>query len=160
MKFLAAFLGFFEVLLWLIVMKLIFENLSNYFYYIAYAAGFGAGNFVGILIEEKVAFGLVQVRVIPYKDCGKLIEHLRKAGFRFTSVDGQGAEGPVSVIYSILKRKSVNEFLSVVKELNPKAFYTIEEIKYVNETTDDGYFEQDVFNIKRTYRQIKKKKEL
>jgi len=158
MKYFAPLLGFLEVLLWLIIMKLIFENINNYFYYIAYAAGFGAGNFVGMLLEEKLAVGLVQVRVIPQKDSSKLLENLKIGGYRFTSVKGQGAEGPVDVIYSIIKRKSVNDLLAIVREFNPNAFFTIEEIKYVSDTTNDGYFDQDVFNLKRMYRHFTKKK--
>jgi uncharacterized protein YebE (UPF0316 family) len=158
MKYLAPLLGFLEVLLWLIIMKLIFENINNYLYYIAYAAGFGAGNFVGMLLEEKLAVGLVQVRVIPQKDSSKLLEYLKNGGYRFTYVKGQGTEGPVDVVYSIIKRKSVNDFLAIVREFNPKAFFTIEEIKYVSDTTNDGYFDQDVFNLKRMYRHFTKKK--
>lgn len=157
MKYLAPVVGFFEILLWLIIMKQIFQNLDNYLYFVAYAAGFAMGNYVGILIEEKMAMGLVQMRVIPQRDDSELVEFLKKAGYRFTTVKGRGAEGPVEVIYSIIKRKSINDFVGIIKEFNPRAFYTIEEIKFVSDTTSDpNYYEQDFSRTKRLYKKLRK----
>ena len=159
MKYLAPILGFFEVLLWLIIMKQIFQNLDNYYYYIAYAAGFGMGNFVGIKIEAKMAMGLVQMRVIPQKDSSRLVHFLKEAGYRFTSIKGQGAEGPVDVIYSVIKRKSIDDFVSIIKEFNPKAFYTIEEIKFVSDTSPTSqYYAQDFTKMQRLFKQVRKGK--
>ena len=53
----AAILGFFEVLIWLVVITQIMQNLSNPVTYIAYAAGFATGTYVGILLEGKLALG-------------------------------------------------------------------------------------------------------
>jgi uncharacterized protein YebE (UPF0316 family) len=159
MKYLAPLLGFFEVILWLIIMRQIFQNLDNYIYYIAYAAGFGMGNYVGILIENKMAMGLVQMRVIPQKDSSKLIEFLREAGYRFTTINGYGAEGAVEIIFSVIKRKSVEDFVSIIERFNPKAFYTIEEVKFVSEGGPLNYnTEQDFDKMKRLYRQLRKSK--
>ncbi len=159
MKYLAPVMGFFEVLLWLIIMRQIFQNLDNYLYYLAYAAGFGMGNYVGIRIEEKVAMGLVQMRVIPQRDSSKLVEFLRNAGYRFTTIKGQGAEGPVEIVHSIIKRKSIGDFVSIIKEFNPKAFYTIEEIKFVSDASTTGqFYTQDFSKMKRLYKQLRKGK--
>jgi len=159
MKHLAPVLGFFEVLLWLIIMKQIFQNLDNYLYYFAYAAGFGMGSFVGIKIEEKMAMGLVQVRVIPQKDSSKLVEFLRKAGYRFTTIRGSGAEGPVEIIFSVIKRKSVEDFVSVIKEFNPRAFFTIEEVKFVSETSMVTHnYDQNFIRMRRLFKQLRKAK--
>ena len=159
MKYLAPILGFFEVLLWLIIMKQIFQNLDNYYYYVAYAGGFAMGNFVGIKIETKMAMGLVQMRVIPQKDSSQLITFLKNAGYRFTTVKGHGAEGPVEIIFSVIKRKSVEDFVSIIKEYNPKAFYTIEEIKFVSESAPIAQqYNQDFTKLKRLFKQTRKGK--
>jgi uncharacterized protein YebE (UPF0316 family) len=52
-KFRAAFLGFFEVIIWLLAITQIMQNLTNIFCYLAYGAGFATGNYLGMLIEEK-----------------------------------------------------------------------------------------------------------
>jgi uncharacterized protein YebE (UPF0316 family) len=159
MKYLAPLLGFFEVLLWLIIMRQIFHNLDNYIYYIAYAGGFGMGNYVGIRIEEKMAMGVVLIRIIPQKANLSLIDFLKKAGYRFTSVKGFGSEGPVDIIMSIIKRKDVDDFVGIIKKFNPKAFFSIEEVKFVNEAYSDGqYYAYDFMRMRKMYKQIRKGK--
>ena len=59
----APILGFFEVLIWITAISKIMENLDNYVNFIAYAAGFATGNFVGMIIEEKLAMGILMIRV-------------------------------------------------------------------------------------------------
>ncbi len=159
MKYLAPILGFFEVLLWLIIMRQIFQNLDNALYYISYAAGFGMGNFIGIRIEEKMAMGLVIVRIIPQKDTSKLTNFFKKSGFRFTTIAGRGAEGPVEIIFSIIKRKQIGQFTGIVKKFNPKAFYTIEDVKFASEMRSSSAFQQQDFHkIKYMYGQLGNKK--
>src|SRR5690625_6435110 len=57
MKAKATICGFFEVLIWVIVVAQIFQNLDNWLFYLAFAAGFATGTFVGIFIEEKMQVG-------------------------------------------------------------------------------------------------------
>ena len=68
LKRLAPFLGFFEVFIWILAISRIMQNLNNPICYIAYAGGFAAGNYVGMKVEEKVALGIILIRVITYKE--------------------------------------------------------------------------------------------
>src|SRR5690606_34194281 len=70
----ATLLGFFESLIWLMAISQIFEQLDNWVCYFAYPAGFASGIFVGMIIEEKIAYGKVIVRIITRKDITVLIE--------------------------------------------------------------------------------------
>lgn len=63
-KNVAPILGFFEALIWLLAIGQIFQNIDNPMSYLAYAGGFGAGTYIGMVIEEKLALGRVLVRVI------------------------------------------------------------------------------------------------
>ena len=56
-------LGFFEVLLWLIVIGQVMKNLNNVACYIGWAGGFATGTLVGMKIEEKLALGLQVIRI-------------------------------------------------------------------------------------------------
>jgi len=132
MRFLAPALGFFEVLIWLLAITQIISNLTSPIHYIAYAAGFAAGNFVGILVEEKLSVGTVLVRVITRKDTGQLVECLRRSGYRTTMHEASGEHGKVSIIFSIVKRKDLKTVLGIIKEYNPTAFYTIEDVRYAS----------------------------
>jgi uncharacterized protein YebE (UPF0316 family) len=131
-------LGFFEVLIWIIVVAQVMQNLSNWVCYIAYAGGFAAGTYVGLRIEEKLALGLQVVRIITKQNCDILISELRSENYGVTIVDAEGGSGPVKMIFTIVKRKSVRVVIEKIKNNNPNAFYSVEEIK----DTNQGIFTQ------------------
>jgi Uncharacterized protein conserved in bacteria len=131
MKFLAPLIGFFEVLIWLMAITQILNNMTNITYYIAYAGGFAMGNFIGIVIEEKMAIGTVVIRIITQKHTTQLIEFLKCGGYGITHVDAQGAQGPVKIIFTIVKRKDINHVLEIIRRFNPHAFFTIEDVRSV-----------------------------
>mgnify|MGYP000860834366 FL=1 len=132
LKLWASFFGFFEVLIWLVAIGQIMQNLNNVYCYIAYAAGFASGNFIGITIEEKLAMGVLIVRIFTTNEGTKLIDSLRASGFGVTSVDAQGGSGKVKIVYTVIKRKYLAEVVEIIKEFNPKAFYSVEEVRSVN----------------------------
>jgi len=130
-KYLAPILGFFEVLVWIMAISQIMQHLDNIICYFAYALGFAAGTLVGMVIEEKLAIGMLIVRVILVKDECHLRERLRDAGFGVTVVDARGANGEVKIVYTIIKRKDIEEVLDIVTKCNSKAFYSIEDARKV-----------------------------
>ncbi len=133
MKWLAPIFGFFEIMIWLFAIGQVFNNLTNITYYVAYAGGFACGNFVGIYIEEKIAIGTMVVQIITRKDGTQLIEFLKTEGFGVTSIDAEGGTGKVKVIYTIIKRRDLQQVVEIIKRFNPKAFYSIEEVRSAGE---------------------------
>jgi len=107
MKMLAPIFGFFEILIWLMAIGQIMQNLSNPVYYFAYAFGFSGGNLVGIFIEERLAVGRVILRIITQRDATELVGHLRSAGYGVTTVDAEGAQGPVKLIFTVIDREKI-----------------------------------------------------
>jgi uncharacterized protein YebE (UPF0316 family) len=132
-RFLAPFLGFFEVLIWLLAIRQIMMNLTNSFYYVAYASGFAMGTFVGMYIEERLAMGTILIRIVTSKEGTGLIEYLKGEDYGVTSVDAQGARGDVNLIYTIVKRSDVAHVIEIINRFNPRAFYTIEDVRFVRE---------------------------
>lgn len=132
MKRVAPLVGFFEVLIWLMAISRIMQDLDNWACYVAYAAGFASGNFVGMFLEEKLAIGHEMIRVITRKDATNLIAELRAKGYGVTSVRAEGIEGEVAVIYIIARRSMIKTVLDDINTFNPRALYTVESIKYVN----------------------------
>jgi uncharacterized protein YebE (UPF0316 family) len=124
-------ISFFEVLVWIIVVAQVMKNLNNVACYIAFAGGFAAGTYVGMIIEERLALGLQVIRVITNLNCDDLVEKLRKENHGITVLNGEGATGPVKIIFMIVKRKNVRNVVGVVRNHNPTAFYSIEDIKSV-----------------------------
>jgi uncharacterized protein YebE (UPF0316 family) len=139
MRKLAPLVGFFESLIWLFAISQIILNLSNVASYIAFAAGFAAGNYLGIYLESKLAVGLLSIRAVTTNDARELTEYLRKQNFGVTSVSATGVTGRVRLIISVIKRKDLEEYIGIVKKYNPKAFISIEDVRSVQE----GFFPVD-----------------
>ncbi len=135
-KVLAPVLGFFEVIIWLLAIAQVMKHLNNPISYIAYGAGFGIGNYIGIVLEEKLSLGHVLIRIVPRFDTTMLCEHLRNKGYGVTSFDAEGVKSKVKILLTITKRKNVPYVTSCINHYNPNSFYTIEEIKSIRE----GYF--------------------
>jgi uncharacterized protein YebE (UPF0316 family) len=131
-KMIAPLLGFFEVLIWLIAISKIIQNLDNWVCYVAYGAGFATGNYIGMIIEEKLAMGIVQLQIITRADAHKLIEKLKAEGYGITHQEAHGAVEEVSVIYSIIKRTDLQRVIELICTYNPNAFYSIADVKFVN----------------------------
>jgi len=128
-KTIVPFLGFFEVLIWLIVVAQIMKKIENWACYIGWASGFATGTYVGLLIEEKLALGMQIVRIITNQDCDQLITDLKAGNHGLTIIDGQGAKGPVKILFTIVKRTEMRALVDIIHKDNPNAFYTIEDIK-------------------------------
>ena len=126
-------LGFFEAMIWLLAIGQIFQNVDNPLSYIAYAGGFATGTYVGMTLEEKLAIGRVLVRVITPEPHPDLLEFMKMRNYRFTNVGGEGRFGKVNLLFTVMKRDTLQEFISNVKEVDEKAFYTIESVKRVSE---------------------------
>jgi uncharacterized protein YebE (UPF0316 family) len=134
----------------------IMRNLSNFMCYIAYGTGFALGTYMGLLIEEKLALGVLLVRIITQKDAGDLIGALKQANFGVTVVPAFGMTGKVDVIFTVIKRIAVNDVLRIINRFNPMAFYSIENVKEVRK----GIFPEDIvdrskLNMLRRFRKGK-----
>jgi uncharacterized protein YebE (UPF0316 family) len=132
-RMIAPLLGFFEVIIWLVAVSQIMKHLDNVMSYVAYGAGFAMGNYIGMTIERKISLGNVIVRIILKDFSGELKAKLNSQNFGLTIVDAVGSRGNVKVLFSILKRKDLDHFLGILDEHEPGAFYTIEEVKSINE---------------------------
>lgn len=129
LKLLAPVVAFFEILIWLVAIGQIFQNLGSVINYVAYAAGFAVGNYVGIIVEERMAMGLMLIRIITQYDAGNLIAELKSRDFGVTAVDALGKHGPVKLIFLVVKRKDLDTVIGMIHRNNPNAFYTIADVR-------------------------------
>jgi uncharacterized protein YebE (UPF0316 family) len=131
-KLLAPLVGFFEVLIWLLAIGQVMRNLTNVACYLAYGVGFATGNYVGLLIEERLAVGTVLLRVITQSDPSSLIAHLSKKNYGVTSIEALGVRGKVSILLMVIRRIDLKQIARDILHFNPKAFYTIEDVRHVS----------------------------
>lgn len=122
-------IGFFEVLLWLVAISTVLGNLHNWACYLGFAAGYANGIFLGLKIEERLALGKQLVRIFTKLDTTGFVQELYSYGMGVTMVDGQGAQGPVTVVFITLNRKDLPVLENMIQKHIPNAFYTIEDIR-------------------------------
>jgi len=145
LRMLSVAAGFVEILVWLLVLRQIMGHLDHWTYFIAYAAGFSAGNFIGITIERQLAIGHIIVRVITQKEAPGLERYLRNHDFMMTVLDARGDTGPVKVLFMVIKRKALGEVLRVIRKFHPLAYYTVEDLRYVSQRVPDPVSRRNLF---------------
>ncbi len=146
-KLLAVVCGFFEVMIWLIAITQVMKNLTNPFYYITYASGFASGNYIGMFIEERIALGNVLIRVVTQKKPLELVEYLKEQGYGVTMLPAQGLQGTVKILLCVIPRSNLPDVIEFIRSVNPKAFYTVEDVRFVNQK--NGEYNSSVRRHKR-----------
>jgi uncharacterized protein YebE (UPF0316 family) len=132
-RLLAPLLGAVEVLVWLLAVGKILGSgsLANVACYVGYCGGFALGNYVGMIIEGKIALGTVLLRVISRKNTSLLAVRLREDGLGVTELAGAGATGPVNILFTLLPRRELPKVAAVVRQYEPRAFYSVEDVRAV-----------------------------
>jgi uncharacterized protein YebE (UPF0316 family) len=125
----AALLGFFEVIIWLIAVSQVLSHLNHIISYIAYGAGFAAGNFIGISIENRLALGMQAIQIITDENLKALSMLLRQEGFGVTNLAAKGQKGQMDFIHIVTSRKRTNEVLALAKEFDPQAFISVTDLR-------------------------------
>lgn len=132
-KNIAPVLGFFEVIIWLIAIGQVMNNITNPICYIAYGGGFGTGTYIGMVIEERMKLGLCIIRFITARPAQDFVDKVRNEGYGVTNISAQGIKGEVSVIFMVVKRTRLAHLMGMIREFNPDAFFTIEDVRSASE---------------------------
>jgi len=124
----ASVLGCTEVFIWLVTISRIHKNLEGWTSYVAYSAGFATGTYVGMTIERRLTERKAIVRVVAPGGVEPLARKHVQEGYRVTRIPGHGAMGPVELVFSVVHRKKLSDFLAIVKTFNPDSFYSVEDV--------------------------------
>ena len=122
-KSIAPILGFFEALIWLLAIGQIFHNIDNIWSYLAYAGGFAAGTYVGMVIEEKLALGRVVVRLITNTEVDSFLNFLNEHNYRYSIIDADYKQAMLSLndgsplVLSKPKNRVSKSIMSLAKNL-------------------------------------------
>lgn len=86
-----------EIIIWVSVAGVVFNQMKEQpLLVIFYALGFATGNVVGTIVERKLAFGMMVLRVITRDAGNAMARALRETGQRVTIFTGEGMRGPVT----------------------------------------------------------------
>lgn len=125
-KYIAAGLGFVEVIVWVLAVGGAISYLTNPVALLAYAGGFATGTLVGVGIEQRLALGYRIIRVINSKAGLDVSGHLREAGYRVTRIDGFGMRGPVEIAFLVVRRRVLADAIGLIERFAPEAFVSVE----------------------------------
>jgi uncharacterized protein YebE (UPF0316 family) len=129
----APLIGFVETFIWITVVAQVMRSVNALPTYLGYAAGFAAGSFVGMFVEDRLAIGQQIIRIIIPDKVNELISNLRGAGYGVTRVAGEGSSGPVTLVYTVVNRKDLPGVLGLIHQSHPHAFLSIEDLRTIKE---------------------------
>ena len=125
----AGLVGFFESLAWVTAVAQVIRNVDDPIRMVAFAAGFGAGTFAGVMVERWLAMGTTVVRIVAPVESPEVAPELRDAGYGVTVLNGEGLEGEVRLSFTVIPRRRVRRVLDIVYRINPSAFVTLEQVR-------------------------------
>jgi uncharacterized protein YebE (UPF0316 family) len=122
----AGVLSFFESLVWLTAAAQVITSLDAPIKFVAYAAGYATGTVLGVSIERWIGAGDSLLRVVTPVGSPPVETPLREAGYYVTSLNAQGRDGDVRVLFTVLPRRKVPAALRIVRQASPNAYVTLE----------------------------------
>lgn len=128
-KYKAPLIGFFEVLIWIVVISEIFSRANDLVAYISYAGGYATGNYVGILIEQRIAFGIILCRIYTRKNGKELVSILNINNFGATMLEATGSVEKIQIIETVIERKEMKKVEKLVVDFDPDVFYVVEDVR-------------------------------
>lgn len=127
--------GFLEVFIWVNVVSRVISKLNNPIYGVSYALGFALGNYIGLVLEEKIAWGEQVARVFT-RD--RDLEHkLRDLGFGVTVFEGRGKDGAIQELFVQASRRSMKKVIEVSRRSDPGCYYLVGNVSYTSDRRND-----------------------
>ncbi len=130
-KILAASMGFFEVLVYVLAIGQVVNNLGNVWNLLGYCLGFAAGTLIGMSIEERLALGYATIRIVSRYNGQHMADAIRVAGYGATIDWGQGRDGTVGIVYVTVRRREIDAVVNLADEVDDEAFVTVEDTRTI-----------------------------
>lgn len=129
----AFFLAVFEVTIWITVVSAVISQVKEVpILIIFYSLGYATGNVVGIIVERRLAFGMIILKVFSLK-CGQQLANVfRDTGQPVTVFTGEGKYGPVLELYLACRRRDLKWMIPKIHEMDEDAFYVVEQARDVS----------------------------
>ena len=103
-------------------------NMDHPIYALAYGLGFAMGTFLGITIEQRLAFGL-QVVSLFTRSGAELAKGLVSAGYRVAKVQGPIRDGEASILYVEVLRKHTRKLISDAAAIDETCFCVVNDVR-------------------------------
>ena len=99
----AASLGFIQALVWIYAVGNAVKHLNSPLHVLGYAGGYAMGTFVGVSLEQAIAYGVATVRIVSRAAGVEIANALRAGGYGVTVFPGFGRDGAVEILNSVVQ---------------------------------------------------------
>src|SRR6266700_4951374 len=106
----AAVLGFFEAVVYICAVAKVLLNMNHPVYALAYGLGYASGTFLGITIEQRLAFGQQVASLFTRKGI-ELAKALGAAGYRLVEVKGHSRDGDLTILHMQIARRNARQLV-------------------------------------------------
>jgi len=146
LKKIAPIVAFAEIFIWITVARNILSESAGWEKILAYCLGYTLGTFTGILLENKLSLGKAIVRIFVHTDNEKVVADLRNHQFGVSTVDAEGKDGPIKILFIVVNRTDIPRVMEIIQENNPNAFFTIENVQVANAGYFNANSDSDVYS--------------
>ncbi len=128
-RFFASILGFIEALIFALVIANVINDLNNWLNLTAYCAGFAAGNYMGMALEQRFITSYTTLNIIAATQGHEIALMLRDEGHGVTETIGEGRDGQVTMLRSVVISREVPALVNAVRDRYPDVFISLEETR-------------------------------
>ena len=124
----AAVLGFFEAVVYICAVAKVLLNMNQPVYAVAYGLGFAAGTYLGMVIEQRLAFGRQLVFLLTPKGT-ELAEVLRARDYRVAEVKGHTRDGDLTILCVEIPRRDAQKLIRLASAVDERCDFIVHDIR-------------------------------
>jgi uncharacterized protein YebE (UPF0316 family) len=119
-----------EVLLWIFVTGSVLVGFQeNPLKAVVFSVAFAIGNWLGSWLENKIALGLSEIKIITSEDPSCLVKNLRDHDLAVTVMEGEGRNGHRYMLEIFLKRARINATVKLINGCLDNCMITLSDVK-------------------------------
>ena len=127
----AAVLGFFEAVVYICAAAKVLLNMNQPVYAIAYGLGFAAGTYLGMVIEQRLAFGKQLVFLLTAKG-PELAKVLHAGDYRVAEVKTHTRDGDLTILCVEIPRRQAQNLARLASAVDERCVFIVHDIHRVD----------------------------
>ena len=124
----AAVLGFFESVVYICAVAKVLLNMKQPVYALGYGLGFATGTYLGMAIEQRLAFGKQLVFLLTPKG-PDLAEVLRAGDYRVAELKGQTRDGYLTILCVEIARREATKLIRIASAVDEQCVVIVNDIR-------------------------------
>jgi uncharacterized protein YebE (UPF0316 family) len=130
-------LAFLEVLAWIFAAANVLQHLTRPIYGVSYALGYATGTWVGLAIEDRIAYGRQILRLFTRRP-NEVVAALRSSGRRPVAFQGEDDGGPITMLVLEAPRRDTAALATLARDCDPCCRYIVGDVRLATEEPARG----------------------